>query len=366
MSAAFLPSPARGVWQVGPVPVRAYALCAVVGVACGLWLARRYYRAAGGRNGLVLDLAAVAVPVGLVGARLYSAVTDYRQFFGHNHDWVNVLRIWDGSLGVPGAVAGGALAAWIYCRRAGVAISPLAGAAAPALAVAQGIGSWGGWFAQNLYGRPSGLTWAVEITPVHRLTGYQDYATFQPVFLYESLWALAMAVALIYARRRLTGDRVLALYLCLYAIGRFGAESLRIGRSPHLLGLRVNQVLMIAVLAAAVAYLRVSRKGADRKPAGPPARAAAQRRGGTAPARAAAAAPAPPVPAAPVAAVQGTAAPATPVPAPPIPVPAPPIPVPAMVRLKAAVAAVAGGPDPAAGPRDAVAVGGRADLPGTR
>ena len=291
---------------------------------------------------------------------------------------MNVLRIWDGSLGVPGAVAGGALAAWIYCRRAGVAISPLAGAAAPALAVAQGIGSWGGWFAQNLYGRPSGLPWAVEITPVHRLTGYQDYATFQPVFLYESLWAVAMAVALIYARRRLAGDRVLALYLCLYAIGRFGAESLRIGRSSHLLGLRVNQVLMIAGLAAAAAYLRASREGAGRKPAGPPARAAAQRRGRAAPARAAA--PAPPVPAAAVAAVQGTAGPAIPVPAPAIPVPAPPIPVPAppipvtalpipvtaMIRLKAAAAAVAGGPDPAAGPRDAVAVGGRADLPGTR
>jgi len=138
---------------------------------------------------------------------------------------------------------------------------PLAGAAAPALAFAQAIGCWGGWFSQNLYGQPSGLPWAVEISPVHRVSGYQSYATFQPVFLYESLWALAMGIMLICAGRRLrlTGDRLFAFYVGLYAIGRFGTASVRIGHSAHLLGLRVNQALMIALLGAAVAYLRATR-----------------------------------------------------------------------------------------------------------
>ena len=261
MAVAFLPSPARGVWHVGPIPVRAYALCVVIGVVAGLWIASRRYQAAGGRSGMVLDIATVAVPAGLVGARLYSALTDYPLYLGHGRDWVTIVRIWDGGLGVPGAVAGGALAAWLYCRRTGVAPGPLAGAAAPALAFAQAIGCWGGWFAQNLYGRPSALPWAVEISPAHRVGGYENYATFQPVFLYECLWALGTGLLLIYARRRLLlpGDRVFALYVALYAIGRFMAESLRIGRSAHLLGLRVNQLMMILILAGAAAYLYAAR-----------------------------------------------------------------------------------------------------------
>ncbi len=261
MSAAFLPSPAHALWHLGPVPVRAYALCIVAGVVTGLWLTVRRYQAVGGQASVVLDLAVAAIPAGLVLGRGYAVLTSFGSFFGGGRDWVSVLRVWDGGLGLPGVIAGGALAAWLYRRRTGVAMSPLAGAAAPALAFAQAIGCWGSWFTQNLYGRPSTWPWAVEISPVHRTSGFASFATFQPIFLYESLWAAVAGVALIQAGRRLelAGDRLFACYVALYACGRLVTDSLRLGKSDHLFGLRVSQLVMIAVLAAALVYLRVTR-----------------------------------------------------------------------------------------------------------
>jgi len=267
MPAAFLPSPARGVWNLGPIPIRAYALISVLGVVVALWIADRRYRRLGGRPGLVLDIGTLAVPAGLIGARLYSVLTGYQVYFGHDHDWVNFLRIWDGGLGLPGGITAGALTAWISCRRAKVDLGPVAAAAAPALAFGPAIGILGNWFSQRLYGRPSTMPWAVTISPVHRVTGYESYATFQPVFLYESVWDLIMGVLVSYAIRRLllTGDRALALYAGMYAAGMICAEAVLVGRSERLLGLRVNQVVMIVVLAGAVTYLYVTRakKGSD-------------------------------------------------------------------------------------------------------
>jgi prolipoprotein diacylglyceryl transferase len=257
MPVAFLPSPSRSLWHVGPIPVRAYPICVVLGIIVGLWIASRRYRDVGGRPGLILDIATVAIPVGLLGARLYSVLTDTGDYFGHGRDWVNVFRIWDGGLGIPGAVAGGALGAWLVCRRERIRLPPVAGAVAPALAFAQAIGRWGNYFNQQLYGRPSALPWAVEISPVHRLAGYLNIATFQPTFLYESLWDALVGVAVILAARRflLPGDRTFALYAGLYAVGRFWTQGLEINYTPHVLGLRIDQVVMILILAFAIIYL---------------------------------------------------------------------------------------------------------------
>ncbi len=269
MPVAYLPSPVRSVWHLGPVPIRAYAICAVLGVAAALWLADWRYRRRGGRPGEILDIATVAVPVGLLGARIYSVVTEPHLYFGPGRDWVGMLRIWEGGLGIAGAVAAGAIAAWVYCRRAGLDLAQVAGAAAPALAVAQAIAAWGNWFSQKLYGAPSTLPWAVAIAPVHRVAGYVSDATFQPIFLYESIWDLIMAAAVIFAMRRfaLTGDRAFALYAGLYAVGRWCAESLRIDNSPRLFGFATNQVAMAVVLALATGYLYGTRA---RRPAPPP------------------------------------------------------------------------------------------------
>lgn len=258
---AYLPSPARSSWQLGPIPLRAYALCIVLGILAALWLADRRYLRAGGRPGVILDVATWAVPFGLIGARLYSVITDYELYFGPGRDWTGIFRIWNGGIGIPGAVAAGAAGAWLACRQAGVSLGPVAGAVTPAIAVGQAIGRWGNWFNQELYGRPSSLPWAVEIDPAHRIPGYENYATFQPAFLYESLWDLAVAVAVIWAARRflLTGDRMFALYVACYAVGRYGVETLRIDYAHHLFGLRVNEWLMIMLCAGAGAYLYVTR-----------------------------------------------------------------------------------------------------------
>jgi len=261
MPVAFLPSPSRSLWHVGPIPLRAYPICVVLGIIVGLWIASRRYRMVGGRPGMILDIATVAIPVGLLGARLYSVLTDIGFYFGHGRDWVNVFRIWDGGLGIPGAVAGGALGAWLVCRRERTRLAPVAGAVAPALAFAQAIGRWGNYFNQQLYGRPSTLPWAVEISPAHRLAGFVNFATFQPTFLYESLWDALVGVAVILAARRflLPGDRTFALYAGLYAVGRFWTQGLEINYSPYVLGLRIDQVVMVLILAFAILYLCLTR-----------------------------------------------------------------------------------------------------------
>jgi prolipoprotein diacylglyceryl transferase len=274
MPVAFLPSPSHGVWHLGPIPVRAYALCMVAGILVTFLLADRRYRGLGGPPGLILDVATWAVPCGLVGARLYSVITDYELYFGRGHDWLQILQIWNGGLGIPGAIAGGLLGAWAVCRRSMINLGPVMGAAAPPIAFGLAIGNWGNWFSQQLYGRPSALAWAVEIAPAHRVPGYENYATFQPLFAYESLWDLLVGLAVIWAARRfrLSGDRVFALWVAAYAIGKYGTESLRIDFAHYVLGLRVNQWLLLGAFAGALAYLYAAREERDAVPvaAAPP------------------------------------------------------------------------------------------------
>lgn len=261
MPVSFIPSPARAVWHLGPIPVRAYALCLVGGIIVAVWVANRRYLRAGGRPGVILGAATWAVSFGLVGARLYSVVTDYELYVGAGRDWLQIVKVWDGGLGIPGALAAGWLGTWLACRRAGVSLAPVAGAAAPGLAFGLAVGSWGNWFSQQLYGRPSALAWAVEISPAHRLPGYENYATFQPTFLYECCWDVAAGLLVLWAARRflLTGDRALAVFLAVWAAGQYGAESLRVDYAHHLFGLRVNQWVMALVLAASAGYLYLTR-----------------------------------------------------------------------------------------------------------
>ncbi|HEY2443264.1 MAG TPA: prolipoprotein diacylglyceryl transferase family protein [Streptosporangiaceae bacterium] len=257
MSTAYIPSPAQGVWHLGPLPVRAYALCIALGVVVALWVASARYRAAGGRPGLILDVATWAVPLGLAGARLDSVLTDYQMYLGRNRDWTSIFRVWDGGIGLPGAIVFGFAGAWIACRRAGVRLSPVAGAAAPGIAFGQAIGRWGNWFNQELYGRPSSLPWAVQIAPAHRVPGYESFVNFQPAFLYDSLWDVAAGLLLIGAARRfpLTGDRMFALYVAACAAGMFVTQAIRIDYAHRIAGLRVNEWIAILAFAGAVGYL---------------------------------------------------------------------------------------------------------------
>jgi prolipoprotein diacylglyceryl transferase len=191
---------------------------------------------------------------------------------------LRAFAIWQGGLGIWGAIALGGLGAWIGCRRRGIPLPAFADALAPGLLVAQAVGRLGNWFNQELYGRPTTLPWALRIDPEHREPGYLGVATYHPTFLYELLWNLAMAAVLVWADRRwkLGHGRVFALYVALYCAGRVWIEMLRIDTAEHFLGLRLNVFTSIVVGLLAVAYLvwqrGRQRETIDRSRAGDPTR----------------------------------------------------------------------------------------------
>ncbi len=259
--ATSIPSPSSGVWEIGPFPLRGYAVCIILGVFVAVWVGDRRWVARGGEKGFVADLAIWAVPFGLVGARLYHVITDSERYFGEGRDPISALYLWNGGLGIWGGIAMGALGAWIAARRAGVRFLPVADALAPGIVLAQAVGRWGNWFNQELFGRPTELPWGLEIDPDHRPFGYAEFATFHPTFLYESLWCIGVALLVIWADRRfqLGHGRAFALYVAAYTVGRGWTETLRIDavQLDDVGGFRVNFWVSLVLFLAAAAYIVV-------------------------------------------------------------------------------------------------------------
>ncbi|MEU6733041.1 prolipoprotein diacylglyceryl transferase [Streptomyces physcomitrii] len=257
MDIAFIPSPSRGVLNLGPIPLRGYAFCIILGVFLAVWIGNRRWIARGGRAGTVADIAVWAVPFGLVGGRLYHVITDYQLYFSEGRDWVDAFKIWEGGLGIWGAISLGAVGAWIGARRRGIPLPAYADAVAPGIALAQAAGRWGNWFNQELYGKATDLPWALKITSSDdgRVPG-----TYHPTFLYESLWCIGVALLVVWADRRfkLGHGRAFALYVAAYCAGRGWIEYMRVDEAHHVLGLRLNVWTAILVFAAAVAYIVVS------------------------------------------------------------------------------------------------------------
>ena len=262
MLQAYLPSPSTGVWQLGPFPLRAYALCIILGVVVAVVIGERRWVARGGTRGVVTDVATIAVPFGIVGARIYHVITSPERYL---EEPVRALYVWQGGLGIPGGIAGGFLAAYVLCRRRGISKSAFADSVAPGVVVAQAIGRLGNWFNQELFGRPTTLPWGLEIDP-DNVDAVVGAAAYHPTFLYELLWNLGVAALLVWADRRwrLGGGRVFALYVAAYATGRIWIEALRIDEANSLLGLRLNVVVMTVLLVGAVVYL-VVRRGVGRE-----------------------------------------------------------------------------------------------------
>ncbi|MBM7787543.1 prolipoprotein diacylglyceryl transferase [Tenggerimyces flavus] len=257
---ASIPSPSQGVWQLGPIPIRAYALCIIIGVVIAVWLSNRRWVARGGAPGTMSDIAVWAVPFGLVGARLYHVITDYQLYFGEGRDPLSALYIWKGGLGVWGAIAFGALGAWIACKRRGIPLPAIADAAAPGVVIAQAAGRFGNWFNQELFGKPTTLPWGLEIDAAHRPSGFETFETFHPTFLYEILWNVGVAALVIWADRRfkLGHGRAFALYVMGYTAGRAWIEYMRIDEVNHILGLRLNVWTSVLVFLGGVAYFVIS------------------------------------------------------------------------------------------------------------
>ena len=275
---AFIPSPGQGVWYLGPVPIRAYALCIIAGIIAALVIGDRRWVARGGERGVVYDIALWAVPFGLIGGRLYHLMTDWRTYFGQGGAGIGAaLRIWEGGLGIWGAIALGGVGAWIACRRRGIPLPAFGDAVAPGIVLAQAIGRLGNYFNQELYGRETTVPWGLEIfyrrdssgvVDVHSLDGIstgQVAAVVHPTFLYELLWNLLVFVFLLYIDRkyRLGHGRLFALYIASYCVGRFWVELMRNDSATHIAGIRINVFTAGFVFIGAVVYMLLAPKGRE-------------------------------------------------------------------------------------------------------
>jgi prolipoprotein diacylglyceryl transferase len=272
----YLPSPERGVWYLGPVPIRAYALCIITGIIVAVVWGERRLVARGGPRGAVADVAVFAVPFGLVGGRLYHVATDWHTYFGPGGNPVDVLKIWQGGLGIWGAIAFGAVGAWIGCRRRGIPLPFFADAVAPGIVVAQAIGRLGNWFNQELYGGPTTLPWGLEIYErIDPASGVRDslagvavgppVAVVHPTFLYELLWNLGVAALVVWADRRfrLGHGRAFAAYVAGYTAGRFWIELMRTDPATHVFGMRINVIVAAVVFLGAVLYIALAPRGRE-------------------------------------------------------------------------------------------------------
>ena len=270
---ASIPSPTQAVWHLGPLPIRAYALCIIAGIVLCVWISDRRWQARGGAPGDVLDIAVWAVPFGIVGGRLYHVITTPEPYWGKGGDPLRAFAIWDGGLGIWGAIALGALGAWIGCRRKGVPLPVFADAIAPGLLVAQAVGRLGNWFNNELHGGPTSLPWALKVyqwSDGHAVIGPDGQPVvagyFHPTFLYELLWNLAAAAFVIWADRRfrLGHGRAFALYVASYCAGRLWIEMLRDDTAEHFFGIRLNVFTAIVVGLVAVGFL-VALRGRPRE-----------------------------------------------------------------------------------------------------
>lgn len=272
---AYLPSPPQGVWTLGPVPLRAYALCIIAGIIVAVVWGDRRWVARGGDKGTVLDIAIWAVPFGLVGGRLYHVLTDWSTYFGEGGSPADALKIWQGGLGIWGAVALGAVGAWIGCRQRGISVAALGDAIAPAVLLAQAIGRLGNWFNQELYGRETTVPWGLEIYQRVNEAGRLDPLTgasngvvekvVHPTFLYELIWNVAIVLLLVWVDRRfrIGHGRLFALYVAGYCLGRFFVELMRDDHATHIAGIRINSFTSVIVFACAVAYVVLATKGRE-------------------------------------------------------------------------------------------------------
>jgi prolipoprotein diacylglyceryl transferase len=268
MTLASIPSPTQGVWELGPLPLRAYALCIVAGIVAAAMIVERRWVARGGAPGEALDIAVWAVPFGIIGGRIYHVISSPRAYFGEGGDPMRAFAIWEGGLGIWGAIFFGGVGAWIACRRKGIPLPAFADALAPGLLVAQAIGRLGNWFNNELYGGPTDLPWALEI---YEWSGGRAVlgpdgepvllGTFHPAFLYELLWNLAAAALVIWADRRfrLGHGRVFALYVLSYCVGRLWIELLRTDPAETFFGVRINVFTSIVVGLGALAYFILMR-----------------------------------------------------------------------------------------------------------
>jgi prolipoprotein diacylglyceryl transferase len=261
---SFIPSPPHNGFYLGPLFVHAYGLAYVFAVAAAIFVTRWRWRKVGGDPDLAYEAAAWGFPAGLIGGRIYFLITTPSQIEPHNF-W-GIFAIWKGGLGIWGGIIGGVIGGLYIVRKrlTHADVLRFMDAVAPALLVAQSIGRIGNYFNQELFGKPSTLPWALKISPDHRPTGYTNFATFQPSFLYEIIWNLLLAGGLIWLgnHRKIKAPGLFALYVAGYSGYRIFEETIRIDYSVHILGMRLNfWIATLGFLAGLAWFVWIQKRG---------------------------------------------------------------------------------------------------------
>lgn len=247
-----------------------YALCIIAGIAVAIWLGDKRFRSVAPNGASVVsEIAITAVPLGIIGGRIYHVITSPDAYFGRGGHPMDAFKIWEGGLGIWGAVALGTFAAWLRYRMLAKRIDLPAfayfmDALAPAVLIAQSLGRFGNWFNIELFGRPLDAPWALQVPLLSRPHGFTQFATFHPTFLYEAIWSAVLALLLIKFGKKLYVGQVFSLYILGYCIGRAGIETIRIDEAHYLAGIRINVwVSIIVAIGALIAFLRVNVKGKE-------------------------------------------------------------------------------------------------------
>lgn len=268
---ASIPSPPISTFQIGPLTIHIYALCIMTGIVVATLLTNRRLTARGAEPWVVIDIALLAVPLAIIGARIFHVLTHPTFYFAEGADFWAVFRIWEGGIAIFGALIGGAVGAWLGCRWTGVRFWSFADALAPGLLLAQAIGRFGNWFNQELYGLPTDLPWGLEIDADNAAfpPGLAEDTLFHPTFLYEVVWNTLGVVVLLWAGRRfrLQWGRLFGLYLVWYGAGRIVWESIRIDPSEVFFGLRTNVWAAVLGVVVGLVIFFVQRR---RHPGGEP------------------------------------------------------------------------------------------------
>lgn len=266
MNRAF-PTPAQSLLELGPLTIHYYALCIIAGITIAIWLGgKRFdFKTAQGQS-VVSEVAIVAVPSGIFGGRIYHVISSPNAYFGSAGQPIDAFKIWEGGLGIWGAISIGLLGAYLRYRSLARKIdlpsfAVFADALAPGILFAQAIGRFGNWFNGELFGKPLDSWWAVEIPMRYRPNGFTQFESFHPTFLYEAIWCSLLAVIIIKIGDKLKAGQNFALYVAGYCLGRFFIELIRIDAANTIAGLRVNVWVSLLVGAGAVLYFaRASKK----------------------------------------------------------------------------------------------------------
>jgi len=261
-----IPSPSFSAWDIGPLTIHIYALCIITGIAVAIWLGdKRFRRVAPHGASVVSEVAITAVPLGIIGGRIYHVITSPAAYFGVGGSPMDAFKIWEGGLGIWGAITVGTCAAWLRYRALAKRIelprfAYFMDALAPGVLFAQALGRFGNWFNIELFGRPLNAPWALQVPVLNRPSGYGEFETFHPTFLYEAIWCIVLAVLLLRCGERLRTSQVFSLYIFGYCIGRAFIESIRIDSAQLISGVRINiWVSVIVGIGALIAFLRAKK-----------------------------------------------------------------------------------------------------------